>query len=322
MPPDHLTSPTGQLANRVEALITGGAQPAPPSLDQNIDPYDLAEAVETYQAAGRAALQRRDEHAWFQARITPIDWADAEAAFADQIAPQLDRIDSGNADWWYLRKHPCWRIRVRTPDHAAVRTLLCELAAAGVIAGWRPGIYEPETAAFGGATAMEAIHDLFCADSRAVLAYARHPAPMLGRRELSLLLITALWQHAGLDRFEAGDLFHRVARLRPPPPAGDAERIAALAAQVRPLLEVSIHPDTAPFTDPDTAGYARPWLAAFDAAGRELRDADAAGQLRRGLRAVLAQIVIFHWNRLGLSAPAQGVLAHAATTAILPPELN
>jgi hypothetical protein len=36
------------------------------------------------------------------------------------------------------------------------------------------------------------------------------------------------------------------------------------------------------------------------------------------VRAVLAHVLIFHWNRLGLSAAAQGILARAATAATLP----
>jgi hypothetical protein len=38
----------------------------------------------------------------------------------------------------------------------------------------------------------------------------------------------------------------------------------------------------------------------------------------RGLRAVLAHVVIFHWNRLGLPAVTQATLARAAASACLP----
>ena len=59
-------------------------------------------------------------------------------------------------------------------------------------------------------------------------------------------------------------------------------------------------------------------FAAFIRAGKLLGEAAATNRLDRGLRATLAQIVIFHWNRLGLSASAQGILAHAAKAATLP----
>jgi hypothetical protein len=133
------------------------------------------------------------------------------------------------ANWWFLRKHPDWRLRVRTDHHQAVGALLDDMVAAGTIGCWRPSIHEPETPAFGGESAMTIVHDLFCADSRGVLTYALQQTP-----------------------------------------------------------------------EPAT------------------RDAAVTGSLDRGLRSILAQIMIFHSNRLGLSAQAQGVLAHAAKAAVLP----
>jgi thiopeptide-type bacteriocin biosynthesis protein len=300
-----------QLAERVEAVLAGVA------LEQSaVDCIDLADAVETYRAGGRAALHRRIEHAWFEARLTPTEWTNAEATFAEHVAPRLNQLDGGHAAWWFLRKHPHWRLRVRTTDQHQVTAVLDELVAAGTISRWRPSIYEPEAAAFGSDIAMAIVHDLFCADSRGVLTYTRQNNPQLGRRELSLLLIRALQQHAGLDWFEAGDVFDRVARMRPAP--ADAERVATLATKVQPLLAVATHADLPLFTSTGPVAYAAPWLAAFVQAGRDLGDAAAANHLDRGLRAVLAQIVIFHWNRLGLSAHVQGILAHAAKAAILP----
>jgi len=313
MPVDRLTLPAGQLAECVEAVLAGIA------LEQSAtDDLDITDAVETYRHAGRAALQRQHDHTWFQARVTPADWAAAEATFAEYVAPRLDHLDAGRAAWWYLRKHPDWRLRVHTSSHDAVAALLDDLVTAGTITRWRPSIYEPETAAFGGPTALAIVHDLFCADSRGVLTYTRQPNPQLGRRELSLLLITALQQHAGLDWFESGDVFDRVTQLRPAPAGADAERVAALALTMRPLLAVAVTADTPLFTPNGPVGYAGPWLAAFIHAGQHLAEAAVANHLDRGLRATIAHIVIFHWNRLGLTAPAQGILAHAAKAAILP----
>ncbi|WP_083753485.1 lantibiotic dehydratase C-terminal domain-containing protein [Actinosynnema sp. ALI-1.44] len=72
------------------------------------------------------------------------------------------------------------------------------------------------------------------------------------------------------------------------------------------------------FTPGGPAGHAKPWLDAFQSAGRQLGDAAAAGYMGRGLRAVIGHVVIFHWNRFGLSATSQGVLARAAVEALLP----
>jgi thiopeptide-type bacteriocin biosynthesis protein len=315
MPTDRLTHTTDGLIDRVEALIP---QAADLHESRTPDDSDLGQAVETYRAAGRAALQRRAEQEWFHAHVTPSNWATAETAFATHVAPRLDQLADEGTRWWFLRKHPHWRIRIRTRDHSAATHALKELVSAGVITRWQVGIYEPETAAFGGLTGMAAIHDLFCADSRGVLTYARQGTPALGRRELSLLLLRAMHQHAGLDWFEAGDVFAKVADMRPIPAEADTTRINMLADRMRPLLSVNVDADFEPFTETGMAAFALPWHKAFSEAGRQLGYAAHAGLLDRGLRGVLAQIVIFHWNRLGLPAPAQSILAHAARTAILP----
>ncbi|MFD6888806.1 transposase [Streptomyces sp. NPDC059957] len=62
-----------------------------------------------------------------------------------------------------------------------------------------------------------------------------------------------------------------------------------------------------------------PWLAAFEAAGQGIAHAAQSGNLQRGPRRVLTHHVIFHWNRHGLPAHTQAVLAHAARAVILAP---
>ncbi|MFD0479888.1 thiopeptide-type bacteriocin biosynthesis protein [Nonomuraea thailandensis] len=193
-----------------------------------------------------------------------------------------------------------------------------ELLAAGTIVHWWPTVYEPETAAFGGPAGMQAAHDLFYADSLGVLDYARQAAPDLGRRELSIVLINALLQAAGLDWFERGDVFARVAQLRPAPALADVGQVEKLSANVRTLLAVPAQADGDPFAPGGLAAFASPWLTAWQAAGNELGRAAAEGRIYRGLRALLTHVVIFHWNRLGLSATTQGILARAAVSAFLP----
>jgi thiopeptide-type bacteriocin biosynthesis protein len=276
MPADHLNLPADQLAAHAQTVLAG--EPLPTAAAKaGIDPAELADAVRTYHAGGLAALQHGQQRTWAQVRLTLPDWDTAEASFAAAVAPRIDRLDNGQAAWWFLRKHPCWRLRIRTSDRAALETALNELAVAGVIDRWRPGIYEPETAAFGGSTAMDLVHDLFCADSRGVVTYARQHAPQLGRRELSLLLITALQQHAGLDRYEAADVFHRVAQMRPLPADADPARLDTLAARISPLWAMPVHADTPPFTAGGPLAFAAGWLTGFVDTGRRLGQADTTG---------------------------------------------
>lgn len=317
---DHLTvAVPSELAASVLAVLAG-ADLDTTATTSRLDPADLDDAVRTYQAAGLAALEQHAEHAWYQVRVQFPDWLAADAVGAARLGPRLDRLHSEGtvAGWWFLRKHPCWRLRLSGVDTTAVNHVLDELIDTGAIARWWPTVYEPETAAFGGPTGMDTVHDLFCADSRGVLDYLRHDAPGLGRRELSILLLSGLMRATGLDGFECGDVFDRVARLRPTPAAADTVRIDQLADTVRVLLSIPDLPASELFTPGGPVAHAAPWLTAFRAAGRRLGAAAADGRLERGLRAILTHVVIFHWNRLGLSAASQGILARAATTALLP----
>ena len=317
MPADRLSSSAEQMAACVEAVLAGTAAETA-AAEAGVDASDVTDAMETYRAAGLAALQRRNERTWYQARVELPDWTKAECTFATQVAPRLDQLVDGHPAWWFLRKYPHWRLRIRTADRSAIEALLDELVVAGSLVCWWPGIYEPEAAAFGGLYAMNVVHDLFCTDSRGLLAHARQGTSPLGRRELSLLFIRALLQHAGLDRFEAGDVFDRVAQMRPLPPDAAASRVDDLASRMGPLMAITVRADCPLFAPGGQVADTASWLAGFIDAGQKIGEAAATGQLSRGPRAVLAHIVIFHWNRLGLSAEAQGILAHAAKAAVLP----
>jgi thiopeptide-type bacteriocin biosynthesis protein len=330
MPVDHLTDPAPtQLATGVLAVLAG-AQLEAAAAEHGLRPEELTEAIQVYQAAGYAALERRAEQQWYQVLVEFPAWEAAETIAATRLGPRLDDLHHEGAigGWWFLRKHPCWRLRLRRPGPgsgadlgavAAVTETLTELTSLGLIAGWRGSIYEPEHASFGGPAAMAAVHDLFCADSRGVLGYARISSPRIGRREMSIMLVHALLRSAGLDWFESGDVFHRVAELRPSPQnSARLEAVDALADKVRTLVHAAAEAADPMFGPSGPAAFAAPWRDAFLTAGQRLGAAAADGRLDRGLRAVLTHVVIFHWNRLGLSATTQGVLARAATAAFLP----
>ena len=71
--------------------------------------------------------------------------------------------------WWYTGKHPCWRMCFHVGPAIGTRLALGDcftrLVADGHLQRWWPGIYEPETAAFGGEVGVTAAHSLFVADS-------------------------------------------------------------------------------------------------------------------------------------------------------------
>lgn len=215
-----------------------------------------------------------------------------------QILPEAETAGLITA-WWYIRKGP-WRIRYLPADPCGAEPIRRSLTN-GMPA--TNDIYEPETHAFGGPAAMDIAHTLFHQDSRAMLDYLCHqPA---GRREQSLILSTALMRAAGLDLEEQGDVWAQIAELRAlllSRPT-DPEVWAAFTSDVRYLL----------LGAPNSIDE---WRTSFTAAGANMRTLRETGQLTRGIRAVIAKHVIFHWNRIGISAATQATLARAARDAI------
>jgi thiopeptide-type bacteriocin biosynthesis protein len=234
-----------------------------------------------------------------------------------QAVPHLSRVlpeleGAGLiTSWWFMRKGP-WRIRyLASAPHNGLDPLRRLLSPTVT---WTSDIYEPEIHAFGGPDAMEAAHTLFHQDSRHLLTYL-HSRPA-DRRERSIILCTALMRAGGLDPNEQGDVWARVASRRRDhlawPPATHPSTWEAFTGKVHHLQL-------------GTARALSDWQIAFEKTGVELRCLREAGKLTRGLRTVIAEHVIFHWNRIGIPAKAQATLAQAATEAIfgkapVPPE--
>ncbi|GAA2166518.1 thiopeptide-type bacteriocin biosynthesis protein [Actinomadura napierensis] len=290
-----------------------------------LQPALLATAVEAYRRAGREALHQQQRGSdWCQFLIEFSDWSSAEETAIEHLVPLLHPIEANASitEWWFIRKHPCWRLRLRKGTSHQPPDLikaLNELAAAGHIRRWCEGVYEPETAAFGGPDGMTTAHELFSADSHAILATLPTNRERLGRREVSILLCSVLFQAAGLEWYEQGDAWHRVAQGRPALTDVSPERLRPMAESFRQLMSADIHPDGSLLGGAGSLAFAAEWAAAFHRAGAALGASARVGALQRGLRQVLAHHVIFHWNRLGLPLRAQSILAAAAQTAILAP---
>ncbi|MFG2912257.1 thiopeptide-type bacteriocin biosynthesis protein [Kitasatospora sp. NPDC048298] len=303
-----------RLERAVLAVLIG-ADTARAAARFGIDAAELAAASETYRAAGRSAISAPPD-TWVHVNIQPVDWHSAEATLAAHLAPMLCDAEARGAlaSWWYVRKHPYWRVRLQTA-HPALRAHLGDqldrLQRQHTIASWSPGIYEPETAALGGALGVDAAHALFHTDSRAILTEDRRPTTQrVGRRELSVLLCSTMLRAAGQEWTEQGDVWARVAAMRPAP----ADLPQPFADKIRPLLSA----DTLAMTEPGQALHAEAErIQAFARAGRELADLALHGGLTRGLRDVLAHMIAFHGNRAAIATSHQAALAHAARNHIL-----
>ncbi|MEU8045699.1 methyltransferase, FxLD system [Micromonospora echinofusca] len=262
--------------------------------------------------------------AWRQYTVEFSTPAAAEQIAATVLAPALAAAQDAGVlhGWWYVRKYPSWRWRYLADDPTShtFEDLLETLAVDDRIVTWTRGLYEPETLAFGGAAGMHVAHDLFHRDSRQLLlgpGFAE--SATLGRRELAVVLCSTLMRSAGLDWYEQGDVWTKVAELRPAPaPPAESATAAALGRTINRLMTVDIRSLSRPGSNGPLAGYGA-WLDAFEAAGQALADLARHGRLRRGLRAVVAHHVIFHANRMGLSVRDQSTLAALAVRNVFDP---
>ncbi|MFF7143327.1 methyltransferase, FxLD system [Streptomyces nodosus] len=252
---------------------------------------------------------------WQQHNITFVDREIARRTIAERLGPTLIEAEADGqlTGWWFMNKQP-WPLRyLADKPSPAIESLLSDLIGDGVAVSCLPCVYEPETDTFGGPEAMDTAHELFHSDSRHLLTY--QPSPMhLGRRETAVLLTSVMMRGAGLDWFEQGDVWAKVAALRPATAPQPPERVAELAPAMRKLMTADAHS----LCRPGGPLHAHEeWVTAFERAGTTLADLAARGALTRGLRAVIAHHVIFHANRAGLLRDDQSALSHIAREVVM-----
>jgi len=273
-----------------------------------------------------------DRPQWHQINIQFDDHQGAERAVIAHLGPVLMEAESTGLviSWFFIRKQ-WWRFRYlpTSGTSAGEATKLLEDAAramrdCGYASRWVESIYEPETHAFGGEAGMAAAHNLFYADSHHLFKYLRPPgdgtltsAPHSQgkRRELSVLLCAALMRAAGQDRYEQGDIWAKVADHRPIEDSAQPAQWRTSTAAVKRLITVDTGPDTALRTG-GAMEFATGWLTAFEQAGETLKTLSDEGLLTRGIRAVTAHHIIFHWNRIGLLYHTQANMSLAAKEVI------
>ncbi|SCF48743.1 thiopeptide-type bacteriocin biosynthesis domain-containing protein [Micromonospora matsumotoense] len=255
---------------------------------------------------------------WQQTTITFADPHAAEQLAIAHLAPVLTEAEARQliTTWFYVRKSD-WRLRylpsAGTSDaERYVTSELDRLTRARHIDSAIAGIYEPETHAFGGAEAMDTAHQLWHHDSRHLLTNS--PDTAAREPELSIMLCAAMMRAAGLDWYEQGDVWARMADHRDPPKAPTVDSLQAATKRLLTVDPASLIRYEAPL-----AGC-RTLFEAYATAGDALRQLNQGGHLRRGLRATLAHHVIFAWNRRSVPGLRQAAIATAAKNVIFGPD--
>jgi thiopeptide-type bacteriocin biosynthesis protein len=157
-------------------------------------------------------------------------------------------------------------------------------------------VYEPEVRLFGGPLAMDHIHAHFDADSAGWLELDR--LAVAGRRDLSdealaLAVMNDLFLRTLGDPGEVWDVWCNLAELRPAP-------VGAV-----PRIEISFIGDPRPLATAAERRVLARYARANEALARGLRRLWNRGALSCGLRAILAFVATFHFNRHGLDASQQ-----------------
>jgi hypothetical protein len=138
-------------AERAVLAVLAGTPLRDAAVAEEMDPADLAEAVEVYRSSGRQALEQLTGSGWWQVYVEFTDWNLAEQVCAGHIAPLLNDAEEDGvvSGWWFMRKHPCWRLRLRPGPagrtmKARLGAVFDDLAADGRIARWWTGVYEAD----------------------------------------------------------------------------------------------------------------------------------------------------------------------------------
>lgn len=330
MSADHLTNPAAdpRIIETAVLAVLAGAPATEVAARRAVPAAVLAAAVDLYRTAGRTALEDwAAQNGWHQVGIDFPDWRAAEQTGTARLGPALAQAEADEiiTCWFFTRKGATWRLRCQSNNepHRArtvagwIDHVLGALAERNDITGWSPSVYEAETHAFGGHAAMEQAHRLFHADSAAILKHLASPVPLIhrNRAELSILLCGRLLTGAGQDWYEQGDVWTRVAAHRAPATGTERDR-DRIRPGIRRLLTADTSLGGALLTRGTLAPYAA-WATSFEHAGQTLRRLRDEGALSRGLRAVLAHHILFHWNRIGLPPDVQGTLAAAAHDVVM-----
>lgn len=281
----------------------------------------LVDLTREYAAAAmrQARLDAAEAEPWLYFRIG-VAAGDGNRTVAARIAPRLNGDDARGAirSWWWLNKADRLgsavrlRILLRREDRAAARDAVIARVREGVVTPLSVLRYEPELCLFGGPAGMSIAHTHFAEDSRFLVNWMRDGDPARTPTlpdGVTAALSLRLLQASGLDLFETWDVFARVLDKRRPW-AGPAALVERYRTMARDILRAGtdavfrLYPG-AQRTHLDT------YRAALTDIGSSLSRTYSEGRLECGLRELLAPVILFQWNRAGLSGRRQGALAQA-----------
>ena len=257
--------------------------------------------------------------AWTQCNAGLVRTDGSALASARQVFRELEALlasarASGRLDHFhFMRKPPDLRLRLFGDPAlgAELGAVLDRLVREGALVRWFPSIYEPESDRFGGPAAASAALAWFDADTTAWMALDRLRAEGHGppsAEALCAAVASDLVFAAVDDRAEAWAVWRSyVAMLELP--ASDPDAAAPMPDDLAALLSRA---SGAVVTAVESYREANQRYASA------LRALWAEGALTRGLRAIVADAVLFLFHRHGLDTGAHARIAQALIRALDP----
>lgn len=295
------------------------------SLDGDAAPVSAAFAAarDAFVRTGLAALTAAAD-GWVQQGLATAGDGEHRRALYGEVAALLRELlaDGSAENAFFLHKPPGLRLRVEpTPGRradvaAALGDAVATWRSAGLLTGVEPGRYEAEEVLFGGPTSMAFVHALFTVDSLIWLDYHAAPAAVAAESPpwlVSFVLLRHLldgldvrgWEDLGVWDAVRDDTGRRLPPDGPAPPGyrelGDGLRdLWSRSDRVTELLHPQVRELLDGYVDAVREGAQR-WRAGYFAQeGATL-----------GPRAGAATFVVFHWNRAGLPAIEQSLIAES-----------
>lgn len=253
---------------------------------------------------------------WLQVGLTPIE--DSRRDLYRVVWDLIGELEADTAvdEFFFMHKPPGMRLRLRVNAgrmgdvRDLLRNRMAQWQAAGVLAGHRYGVYEPEYLLFGGPVSMRSVHRVFTADSRVWLplhAAGAAAGPIWAVALLTARALLAALRVDGWERLDVADRLHRQTGRGLSADALAQPRVAEVFDRMR-----------AAWANPDVVRSLLPaaTTAAVDAYAAAVRaesrhwwaDYLDTGEAGVGPRELAAFVLVFQWNRAALGMSRQNLL--------------